>query len=202
MRGLRHLFLAVFLLFGVPFLAWACGFVVYAGTITSMAEPAVIQKTDAIIVLTGGSNRVKRGLELLSTNQSRELFISGVHKDVKLNELLAKWGYDKKMPDCCITLGHNANTTLGNALEAREWILNNNIRSVRLITATYHMPRAMVEFRQVLPSLIIIPHPVQPDDFSVKTKLFWQLAATEYNKLIVSIGRIFLFLMFGGKTAS
>lgn len=199
MNRFGKLITAILLIISLPIIIWASGFIIYLGTITSMTEPATITKTDAIIVLTGGSNRVTRGLDLLAQGQAHALLISGVHKDVKLKELFALWGYDKNPPACCITLGHNANTTLGNALEARSWVLENNVRSVRLITATYHMPRAMVEFRQVLPSLTIIQHPVQPDHFSVKTKNFWMLAMREYHKLAASMGRIFLFLMFGGK---
>lgn len=199
MKMLRRLFIKTIIIIVSPLFLWLCGFIIYTGSVTSMMEPHDPQKTDAIIVLTGGSNRVTKGFDLLTQKKADQLFISGVHKTVKLKELLTLWGYEEKVPQCCITLGKTANTTIGNALETRSWIIEHNIRSIRLITATYHMPRAMVEFRQVLPSLTIIPHPVQPDDFSVRTKKFWQLMVIEYNKLLASAGRIFLFLLLDGE---
>jgi len=177
-------------LFALVFAAWVCGFIIYTGTISSMNEPKTVTKTDAIIVLTGGTNRVARGIDLLSEGNSRHLLISGVNQGVKLEELLKLWGYKRPLPDCCIILGYEAESTLGNALEARKWISSNNIRSVRLITATYHTPRSLLEFRHALPDTIIVSHPVKPADFNPDTKKFWKLCLLEYHKWIVSVIRI------------
>ena len=45
-------------------------------------------KTDAIIALTGGSNRIKEAVEMLNDGYSDILFISGVEKGVTLEQLL------------------------------------------------------------------------------------------------------------------
>lgn len=202
-RLLYRLWILFVILVGIPALLWIAGFVIYVGSVASMREPSNVTQTDAIIVLTGGSNRVDRGLDLLVQGKAGNILISGVHRDVKMDELLKLRGYDTRVKTAGlenrIILGRQASTTLGNANEARQWILDNHIRSVRLITANYHMPRAMVEFRQVLPSLTIEPHPVQPDDFSIRTPGYWRLAVNEYHKLIASLGRIFLFLAVGPK---
>lgn len=177
----------------IPAALWACGFVIFAGSVSSMVEPEAIEPTDAIIVLTGGTNRVARGLDLLSEGKATDLLISGVHKDVKLNELIDIWGYKSELPDCCITLGHEAGNTIGNAIEAQEWVIKNGAKSVRLITANYHMPRALVEFKHTLPGVRIIPHPIIPDNFSAKHQEFWKLAFLEYHKMLMSFVRTTFF---------
>lgn len=178
---------------GIPGLFWGCGFIVFAGSISSMAEPQVIKPTDAIIVLTGGSNRVSRGLDLLADHKATDLLISGVHKDAKLEEILNIWGYKSPLPDCCITLGREAGNTIGNAIEAQKWVEKTGAKSVRLITATYHMPRALLEFHHTLPGIDITAHPIIPDSFSPKEEEFWKLAFLEYHKYLISLIRVNLF---------
>lgn len=192
-RLLKVLLTFSILVLAVPGLLWACGFIVFAGTVSAMAEPATIEKTDAIIVLTGGTNRVSRGLDLLADHKAEDLLISGVHKDVKMNELLTLWGYKSTLPDCCITLGREAGNTIGNAIEAKNWVDSNGARTARLITANYHMPRALLEFRHALPGITIIAHPVIPENFSPKQQEFWKLAFLEYHKLLLSTFRVIFF---------
>src|SRR5437870_961092 len=51
------------------------------------AEP-----TDAIVVLTGGSQRLHSGIALLREGKGRKLFISGVNHNVDLEDLLRSSG--------------------------------------------------------------------------------------------------------------
>ena len=178
------------LLIALGFAIWICGFIVFTGVISSMNEPKDIAKTDAIIALTGGTNRVTRSIDLLAEGKSKNLLISGVNKGVQLPSLLKVWGYKQTLPECCITLGYQAESTLGNAIEAREWVEKNNIHSIRLITATYHMPRSLLEFRHALPGTEIISHPVIPANFTPDTEKFWRLSFLEYHKWIVSAIRV------------
>lgn len=193
MKLIRVILVLLTLTVGLPFLVWASGFIVFAGIVSLMTEPKAATPTDAIIVLTGGTNRVSRGLELLKEGTSGHLLISGVHKDVKLEELLDLWGYKNGLPDCCITLGREAGNTIGNAVEAKLWLKADNLETVRLITATYHMPRALLEFRHALPDKTITPHPVIPEDFNPKERRFWRICFLEYHKLIISMYRILFF---------
>jgi uncharacterized SAM-binding protein YcdF (DUF218 family) len=119
--------------------------------------------TDAIIVLTGGSLRVESGFELLAEGKARKLFISGVHPGVDTAEMLGLRHGAPDWVECCVVLGHAADNTVGNALESAAWLRQENYRSIRLVTASYHMRRAMLEFRRVLPpDVLIIAHPVFP----------------------------------------
>ena len=55
-----------------------------------------------------------------------------------------------------------AGTTYGNALEAADWAHTYHLRTLIIVTADYHMPRAMLEMRRHLPGITLIPAPVRP----------------------------------------
>src|SRR5690606_842180 len=61
-----------------------------------------------------------------------------------------------------ITLGRIATSTRGNGQEIGEWARQKGIGSLRVVTAGYHMPRALLELRRNMPDVILLPHPVQP----------------------------------------
>ena len=169
--------------------AWGVGLILYAGDIPSgVADTST--PTDAIVVLTGGSQRVKTGLDLLSEGKARKLFISGVHEDVEIPRLLEVAGASETPLRRRIETGYGAKNTAGNATETEEWMRENGFRSLRLVTASYHMPRSLLEFRHALPEATIIPHPVFPDH--VKQDRWWlwpgtaRLIIGEYNKFLVA----------------
>ncbi len=54
---------------------WAAGLVWFAQSIPEAAVESA-PSTDAIVVLTGGANRVKTGLRLLAFGHGRKLFVS------------------------------------------------------------------------------------------------------------------------------
>ena len=177
----------------VPFLLWIAGFIVFTGSICSMREPQSPVTADAAIVLTGGTNRVNKGLDLLTTKKTNNLLVSGVHKDVEIRDIMALWGGHKDAPPCCITLGREAGNTIGNAQEAKKWLDHLNAKTVYLITANYHMPRALLEFHHELAGVKIIPYPVQPENFDPKEKIFWKTDFLEYHKLVMTLFRIVVY---------
>jgi uncharacterized SAM-binding protein YcdF (DUF218 family) len=194
-RARRRLLLAgglgaVVLLAGL--IAGFLGFV--ASLPDKVVEPA--RRTEAIVVLTGGSGRVSTGLRLLERRRADKLFVSGVYKGVDVSELLR---VSQQAPDwlaCCVTLGYEAETTYGNAVESAEWVRRNGFGSVRLVTAAYHMPRSLLEFRRRMPGVTIVPHPVFPEH--VKQDDWWRwpgsayLLVGEYGKYLVARLRTFV----------
>ncbi len=175
---------------GVIVLAWTIGPLWFAFSLPrSVADPDL--KTGAIVVLTGGSGRVHRGLELLSEGRARKLFVSGVYRGVDVEELLRVSRQSPQELACCIALGYRADNTHGNAVETRAWLRKQNLRSLRLVTSAYHMPRGLLEFRRVMPSVKIVPHPVFPEDF--KPGAWWRwpanpgLIMSEYSKYLVAL---------------
>ncbi|RAU22817.1 YdcF family protein [Paramagnetospirillum kuznetsovii] len=172
--------------------AWAGGLIVFAATMAATVEDRDTA-TDAVVVLTGGSERLAGGLALLEQGKGRKLLVSGVHKGVDLAELLRRAGRPPADTHCCIALGHAADDTVGNAAETAAWMAEEHFASLRLVTASYHMQRAMLEFRRAMPGVLIVAHPVFPDAF--KKDQWWRwpgtahLLATEYTKYLGALAR-------------
>lgn len=164
-------------------LFWAAGFIGFSVHVKGIPAPTP-SKTDAIIVLTGGPDRINTGLDLLSEKQARYLFISGVNTKVSVDQLVSMWRENVRRAPCCIVLGHEAQNTFENAEEAKDWIEANNVQSARLLTANYHMPRAQLEFRALMPQMDIHIHPVK------SKKANWWLLANEYNKILYTLLRV------------
>lgn len=169
--------------------AWVLGLGYYTSAMPRVLEDETTQ-TDAIVVLTGGSERLEVGLDLLERGLARQLFLSGVGGEVTLEDL-RETALD--VPDHMserVTLGHAALDTVGNARETADWMAAMGFTSLRLVTAAYHMPRALLELRAAMPEVLIIPHPVFPK--TVKQTEWWKwrgtalLMAEEYTKFLVA----------------
>jgi uncharacterized SAM-binding protein YcdF (DUF218 family) len=171
--------------------AWLGGLVWFAQAIPrSVADSE--RETDAIVVLTGGSLRIQSGLALLAAGKAGKLFISGVYQGVDVSELLRVSRQSPARVACCIMLGHTADNTLGNALETAEWMREEGFRSLRLVTASYHMPRSLLEFSRAMPDVVIVANPVFPE--GVKTRWWaWpgtlNLIVSEYDKYLLALVR-------------
>lgn len=167
---------------------WGAGLFRYAEAIpTTVADAGV--KTDAIVVLTGGSGRLDEGLTLLEQGFAGKLFISGVYQGVDMQNLLQAYRDSPQDLNCCVAIGH-AVDTINNAIETAKWVRENKITSLRLVTGAYHMPRSVLEFEQAMPGVTIVEHPVFPAH--VKQEDWWAWPGTtglivgEYNKFILA----------------
>lgn len=177
-RGLSYLLLAAIA-------AWLAGLCVFNSRINSF-EVNREEKTDAIVVLTGGRNRLKEAIELLNGGLAEKLFISGVSRGISLQELQKKQQVTIKGAGE-ITLDEKSTNTVENAIETARWLQDNHISSIRLVTSNYHMPRSMDEFRVHSPGLQILVHPVYSDKVARywwKTWRSFMLIASEYNKFL------------------
>lgn len=189
----------------VAALAWAGGFVWFACDIPERVDdPAAA--TDAIVVLTGGSRRLGEGISLLLQGRAKKLFVSGVHRGVDVAEILRAAQQTPQEVRCCIALGYAADNTAGNAAETAQWMREQGFRSLRLVTASYHLRRAMLEFRAAMPGVAVVPHPVFPDSFPARE--WWTrngavaLAAGEYTKYLAAAARLAVGLPAPGAGAS
>ena len=151
----------------------------------SFKEPDLTQEADAIVALTGGKNRISVAVNLLRQQKAKKLFISGVHKDVGWFDLAKS--LEELPPELVdqITLGHVACNTKGNAMESKDWIERNHFKKVILVTAMYHLPRSLSEFKYVLPDVEIIPYPVSPTAFKKNWFRSGHLIALEYTKFLM-----------------
>ncbi|HMK68597.1 MAG TPA: YdcF family protein [Stellaceae bacterium] len=171
---------------------WLGGLVWFAESIPeAQGDPDEI--TDAIVVLTGGSQRLQAGLRLLAAGKAKKLFISGVHPGVEVASLLRSVGQAPETVPCCVVLGHSADNTLGNALETDAWMRQEHFHSIRLVTSNYHMRRALLEFSRAMPEARVVPNPVFPE--AVKQERWWvsrgtlELILGEYDKYLWALVR-------------
>lgn len=174
---------------------WAVGFVFFTESLPSAAETP--QATDGIVVLTGEGERLTAAVRLLRGSVGRRLLVSGVGQGIgeaSLRKVLglsaAQGPGEEDIFSCCIDMGHQARDTEGNALEAVAWAERHGYKSLCIVTASYHMPRALLEIRRLAPHLELVPFPVFPDHLVVSK--WWAFPGTalalaaEYNKYLIA----------------
>ncbi|MFT8246927.1 YdcF family protein [Roseomonas sp. BN140053] len=137
----------------------------YAWFLDAAARPAPAEPppTEGIAVLTGGPERVETGLRLAEAWPNSRLLISGVGQDADLPAVARAAGLEPWPFVTRTTLGREARSTRGNAREVAAWVQGQSLRSVTVVTAGFHMPRALLELRRELPAdTVLRPFPVDP----------------------------------------
>lgn len=182
---------------GGVLLAWLGGFFWYLADVSAQgkgAAPLPPSHPTAIVVLTGGSDRIAAGLTILQQGGGNKLFISGAGRGATFDRLFIGLPRVPALESCCIALGHEADDTIGNAQETLAWLQREQISRVILVTAHYHMRRSLLEFQLLAsPDLIVVPYPVAPS--RVQLAEWWQrprtarLLMTEYTKLLFTLFR-------------
>lgn len=161
-------------------------------------EPVALQPAEGIVVLTGGADRILDGLLLLERQLGRRLFISGVNAQTRAETLKRQWPGRDALFGCCIDLDFRARNTYGNAIETRDWVQRHGFGSVILVTASYHVPRAQLEFSAAMPHVALQVYPVVPE--ASRINRWWQEPALtrilllEFVKLSAARARILLGL--------
>ena len=147
--------------------------------LATMPAPLDGPKTDAIVVLTGASGRIDRGLALLKAHAAKRMLISGVAPEVKPGELAHEYKVGADLFRCCIDLGHEAVDTRSNADETADWLRDHDYKSVRLVTSDWHLARAKLELVNALDGDATVVGD------GVPSSPRWAVLLGEYNKLIV-----------------
>ncbi len=137
---------------------------------------------DGIVALTGGADRIETALRLLVAGQADLLLVSGVAHGAALPELARRVELDPTTLVTRVTLGRSATSTLGNAGETAAWAQQHDIHSLIVVTAGYHMPRALLELGRALPGVALHPVPVQPPGMREPGML--RLLFAEYLRLL------------------
>lgn len=140
-------------------LAWAGGFAWFIHA--TGATPPLPDRADGIVALTGGTERVETALHLLAGGRAGRLLISGVGGAADFAVLAHRAGVDPGLAPR-VTLGRAALTTRGNAEETAAWARQHRLGTLIVVTADYHMPRALAELSRSLPEVALFPAPVQP----------------------------------------
>lgn len=164
--------------------AWVIGFAVFLlGTPHAAPLPA---RADGIVALTGGADRVETALRLLAAGRADWLLLSGVGGGAELSALAKRAGVDAAPLAARVRMGRQATSTRGNATETAAWVRDQRIHSLIVVTAWYHMPRAMVELRRAAPEVRLYPAPVDPDAARLRLLAMVRLLAEEYTKYLAA----------------
>lgn len=164
-------------IFATVVLIWALGFLWFS---VALPQPAPPSQTDAVIVPTGGAGRIAQGLGVLDDGLAGHLLVTGVDPEVTQEEFAAEFGVEPSRMECCITLGFNAVDTRSNATETAQWVEENGITSLRLVTTDWHMRRAAGELRRTLPTGVSVVQDAVPSRPSLASLFL------EYHKLLAS----------------
>ena len=163
---------------------WGAGFAHFNVQIRQPAA-SLPPKADGIVVLTGGAERIETALRLLAEGRAPVLLVSGVGRGAELAEIAHRLQLDPAALAERVTLGRTATTTIGNALETASWARAHRVHSLIVVTAGYHMPRALLEIGRELPGVALHPAPVQPPAMRGPLDLSTaKLLANEYDKLL------------------
>jgi uncharacterized SAM-binding protein YcdF (DUF218 family) len=166
---------------GLAVLTLVFGFVVF---VLTLPGPAGDEKTDAVVVLTGGAGRIARGLEQVRTGRAKRLLISGVDRTVRPVELARAAEQPQALFDCCVDLGFGAVDTRSNGEETAAWMRRHRYRSVRLVTSAWHMPRARLELAaRIGPDVLILSDAV-PSERAPAAMI------EEYAKYVLRLGAL------------
>jgi uncharacterized SAM-binding protein YcdF (DUF218 family) len=143
-------------------------------------------------------------VRLLAEGKGRRLLISGVNKTTRAPQIIslnAASGREASFFRCCVDLGKWALNTEENAFETTEWARAKGFRSLIVVTSTYHMPRALIELRQAMPGVELLPYPVKAPRLEEQ---WWsdsrtaRVLAKEYLKFITAFARYGANSVLGG----
>lgn len=180
------------------------GFAFFLVATTPQSVPEK-RTADGIVALTGGKARIGEAVKLLAGKKAERMLISGVHPDTTSGQLRRLVPHSATLFECCIDLGRQAQDTTGNALETRDWVRKHKYTSIIVVTSSYHMPRALVELRRLLPGVDMVPHTVVPESFN--SARWWaddtvmRLIVSEYIKYLPALARFCMTRLMGGADA-
>lgn len=108
------------------------------------------KEIEGIVVLTGDKFRILEGLKILNSEIGYKLLISGVNKEISIEEIKKEFPKFNQLFNCCVELESISTNTFENIREIFFWKKNNNIKNILLITSDYHLPRVALEVNRLL----------------------------------------------------
>lgn len=118
-------------------------------------------RSDCGVVLTGGPNRVREGLDLLAQGSIQRLIISGVHPKSNLREIFPQLPFYGSIDEKNIVLEKHSTTTYGNVQQTLSLVEALRCRDLVVITSRSHMYRSMRTFKAYFPkNFPLIPRAV------------------------------------------
>lgn len=173
---------------------WVVGLLAFSARIARSTPAPPPAPADGIVALTGPSTaRIAAGMKLLEDGRGQRMLVSGVNREASREDIRGVAKAPGRIYDCCVDLGFQAANTVGNGRETAEWARTHHFRNLIVVTADYHMPRAILELHGSLPEASLTPYPVATDE--VDAKHWWRTMSgakrmvLEYCKYMVILAR-------------
>ena len=162
-------------LFLIVLMIWTVGLLTFTARVARSTPAPQPEPAQAIVALTGPSAlRIEAAMKLLEDGRGGRLLVSGVNRKVSRADVRTVAKAPGRLYDCCVDLGFTAANTLGNAQETAAWARAHGFRSLIVVTADYHMPRAVLELKGALPEGRFQPFPVATDE--IDARRWWKKA--------------------------
>ncbi len=183
--------------FLVVALIWFSGLLAFAARVQQSTPPRPPQPAQGVVALTGANSdeRIATALGLLEDGHGRRVLVSGVNRMASREDIRNATKAVRRLYDCCVDLGFTAADTVGNARETAAWSQAMRFKSLIVVTADYHMPRAMLELNAVLRPAGVTTQAYAVATPSLKSRSWWRspraarLMVVEYCKYLAILGR-------------
>ena len=171
---------------------WTVGLFAFAARVARSTPAEEPQAADGIVALTGPSTvRIAAAMKLLEDGKGKRLLVSGVNRMASRADIRSVSKAPGRLYDCCVDLGFSANDTIGNARETAAWARANHFRRLIVVTADYHMPRAVLELKGAMPEGQIEPYPVATDELDAR---HWWSGGWDARRMVVEYCKYLVIL--------
>ncbi len=178
-------------------LIWFAGLLAFADRVRGSTPALPPARAQGIVALTGAGSdaRIAAAVSLLEDGYGRRVLVSGVNREASREDVRTLSRAARRLYDCCVDLGFDAADTVGNAREAQAWAQARGFDSLIVVTADYHLPRAMLEQRAMFhgSGVRLEPYPVATP--ALKSSGWWRspraarLMVMEYSKYLAILAR-------------
>jgi uncharacterized SAM-binding protein YcdF (DUF218 family) len=183
--------------FLVVALIWLSGLLAFAARVQQSTPAPPPDPAEGIVALTGANSarRIAAAVSLLEEGAGRRMLVSGVNRDASREDIRAVSRAARRLYDCCVDLGFTAADTVGNARETADWARAMRYHSLIVVTADYHIPRAMLELRAVMPESVVRLQAYPVATPALQARAWWRspgaarLMVVEYCKYLAILGR-------------
>ena len=178
-------------------LIWFSGLLAFAGRVQGSTPNPAPTNAQGIVALTGANSneRLAAAMGLLEDGYGRRVLVSGVDPIASRADIRRVSRAVRRLYDCCVDLGFTAADTVGNARETAAWAGAMRYRKLIIVTADYHLPRAMLELNAVLRGTGVTAQTYAVATPSLKARDWWRnpaaarLMVIEYCKYLVILAR-------------
>jgi uncharacterized SAM-binding protein YcdF (DUF218 family) len=178
-------------------LIWFSGLLAFAGRVQGSTPNPAPADAQGIVALTGANSneRLAAAMGLLEDGHGRRVLVSGVDPIASRADIRRVSRAVRRLYDCCVDLGFTAADTVGNARETAAWAGAMRYRKLIIVTADYHMPRAMLELNAVLRGTGVTAETYAVATPSLKARDWWRnpaavrLMVIEYCKYLAILAR-------------